>query len=104
MADEKSTGKRTLGVVEGRDSISQEAKAAEAKDAVRKQIETARNAKLVGSNLSAKVELWANTDLQNIFANSPLVDTLQRARSFLTLLVLQKTATTCTVSISIPCS
>ena len=38
----------------------------EVKSAVNKQIETARNAKLVGSNLSAKVELWANTELQNV--------------------------------------
>jgi len=30
MADEKSTGKRTLGVVEGRDTVSQEARSAEA--------------------------------------------------------------------------
>ena len=39
MADEKSTGKRTLGVVEGRDSISQEAKAAEAEATINEQIE-----------------------------------------------------------------
>ncbi len=39
MADEKSTGKRTLGVVEGRDSISEEAKAAAAEATVDEQIE-----------------------------------------------------------------
>ncbi len=39
MADEKSTGKRTLGVVEGRDSISEEAKAAAAEATVNEQIE-----------------------------------------------------------------
>ena len=36
------------------------------KSAVNKQIEAARNAKLIGSNLSAKVELWANTELKTI--------------------------------------
>ena len=36
------------------------------KSAVNKQIESARNAKLVGSNLSAKVELWANESLQTV--------------------------------------
>lgn len=36
------------------------------KSAVNKQIEAARNAKLIGSNLSAKVELWANADLQKV--------------------------------------
>ncbi|KOR73525.1 class I tRNA ligase family protein, partial [Acinetobacter baumannii] len=36
------------------------------KSAVNKQIEAARNAKLVGSNLSAKVELWANESLQTV--------------------------------------
>ena len=39
MADEKSTGKRTLGVVEGRDSISEEARAAAAEATVNEQIE-----------------------------------------------------------------
>jgi hypothetical protein len=39
MADEKSTGKRTLGVVEGRDSISEEAKAAAAEATINEQIE-----------------------------------------------------------------
>ncbi|QRI61542.1 hypothetical protein JQ506_01180 (plasmid) [Shinella sp. PSBB067] len=39
MADEKSTGKRTLGVVEGRDSISEEAKTAAAEATVNEQIE-----------------------------------------------------------------
>lgn len=39
MADDKSTGKRTLGVVEGRDSISEEAKAAAAEATVNEQIE-----------------------------------------------------------------
>ena len=39
MADEKSTGKRPLGVVEGRDSISQDARAAEAEATVSEQIE-----------------------------------------------------------------
>ena len=39
MADEKSTGKRTLGVVEGGDSVSQEAKAAAAEATVNEQIE-----------------------------------------------------------------
>jgi len=39
MADEKSTGKRTLGVVEGSDSISEEANAAAAEAAVSEQIE-----------------------------------------------------------------
>ena len=39
MADEKSTGKRTLGVVEGRDSVSQEARSAEAEATVNEQIE-----------------------------------------------------------------
>ncbi len=34
------------------------------KSAVNKQIEAARNAKLIGSNLSAKVELWADESLQ----------------------------------------
>jgi isoleucyl-tRNA synthetase len=33
------------------------------KSAVNKQIEVARNAKLIGSNLSAKVELWAQHEL-----------------------------------------
>ena len=36
------------------------------KSAVNKQIEAARNAKLVGSNLSAKVELWASESLQTV--------------------------------------
>ncbi|KAA8731244.1 isoleucine--tRNA ligase [Acinetobacter qingfengensis] len=36
------------------------------KSAVNKQIEVARNAKLVGSNLSAKVELWATDELKTI--------------------------------------
>ncbi|MDM1759040.1 MULTISPECIES: isoleucine--tRNA ligase [unclassified Acinetobacter] len=36
------------------------------KSAVNKQIEAARNAKLIGSNLSAKVELWANAELKNV--------------------------------------
>lgn len=36
------------------------------KSAVNKQIEAARNAKLVGSNLSAKVELWAQPALKSI--------------------------------------
>ena len=36
------------------------------KSAVNKQIETARNAKLIGSNLSAKVELWANAELKAV--------------------------------------
>ena len=39
MADEKSTGKRTLGVVEGRDSISEDARAAAAEATVNVQIE-----------------------------------------------------------------
>ena len=39
MADEKSTGKRTLGVVEGPDSISEEAKAAAAEATINEQIE-----------------------------------------------------------------
>ena len=39
MADEKSTGKRTLGVVEGRDSISEDARAAAAEATVNEQIE-----------------------------------------------------------------
>jgi isoleucyl-tRNA synthetase len=36
------------------------------KSAVNKQIEAARNAKLIGSNLSAKVELWANAELKAV--------------------------------------
>lgn len=36
------------------------------KSAVNKQIEAGRNAKLIGSNLSAKVELWANAELKAI--------------------------------------
>lgn len=36
------------------------------KSAVNKQIEAARNAKLIGSNLSAKVELWANAELKSV--------------------------------------
>ena len=36
------------------------------KSAVNKQIEAARNAKLIGSNLSAKVELWANPELKTV--------------------------------------
>jgi isoleucyl-tRNA synthetase len=36
------------------------------KSAVNKQIEVARNAKIVGSNLSAKVALWANPELKSI--------------------------------------
>ena len=36
------------------------------KSAINKHIEAARNAKTVGSNLSAKVELWANTELQTV--------------------------------------
>jgi hypothetical protein len=39
MADEKSTGKRTLGVVESGDSISEEARAAAAEATVTEQIE-----------------------------------------------------------------
>ena len=39
MADEKSTGKRTLGVGEGRDSISEDARAAAAEATVNEQIE-----------------------------------------------------------------
>jgi hypothetical protein len=39
MADEKSTGKRTLGVVEVRDSISEDARAAAAEATVTEQIE-----------------------------------------------------------------
>lgn len=39
MADEKSTGKRTLGVVEGRDNISEDARAAAAEATVNEQIE-----------------------------------------------------------------
>ena len=39
MADEKSTGKRTLGVVEGRESISEEARVAAAEISVGEQIE-----------------------------------------------------------------
>ncbi|NNP73983.1 isoleucine--tRNA ligase [Acinetobacter defluvii] len=38
----------------------------EVKSAVNKQIEAARNAKLIGSNLSAKVELWANPELKTV--------------------------------------
>ncbi|MGL5158974.1 MAG: zinc finger domain-containing protein, partial [Acinetobacter junii] len=36
------------------------------KSAVNKHIEVARNEKLVGSNLSAKVELWANEGLKAV--------------------------------------
>ncbi|MDV2470245.1 isoleucine--tRNA ligase [Acinetobacter chinensis] len=36
------------------------------KSAVNKQIEAARNAKLIGSNLSAKVEIWANPELKTV--------------------------------------
>lgn len=36
------------------------------KSSVNKQIEAARNAKLVGSNLSAKVEIWAKDELQRV--------------------------------------
>lgn len=36
------------------------------KSAVNKQIEAARNAKLVGSNLSAKVDIWADEELKAI--------------------------------------
>lgn len=36
------------------------------KSAVNKQIEVARNAKLVGSNLSAKVEIWADDALKQL--------------------------------------
>jgi len=36
------------------------------KSAVNKQIEAARNAKLIGSNLSAKVELWADAELKAV--------------------------------------
>lgn len=36
------------------------------KSAVNKQIEAARNAKLIGSNLSAKVKLWANETLMKL--------------------------------------
>ncbi|MEC8886913.1 MAG: isoleucine--tRNA ligase [Pseudomonadota bacterium] len=36
------------------------------KSAVNKQIEAARNAKLVGSNLSAKVDIWADETLKTI--------------------------------------
>ncbi len=39
MADEKSTGKRALGVVEDRDSISDDARAAAAEATVSEQIE-----------------------------------------------------------------
>lgn len=39
MADEKSTGKRALGVVESGDSISEEAKTAAAEATVNEQIE-----------------------------------------------------------------
>ena len=39
MADEKSTGKRTLGVVESGDSISEEARAAAAEATINEQIE-----------------------------------------------------------------
>lgn len=39
MADEKSTGKRTLGVVEGRNTVSQEARSAEAEATINEQIE-----------------------------------------------------------------
>lgn len=39
MADEKSTGKRTLGVVESGDSISEEGRAAAAQAAINEQIE-----------------------------------------------------------------
>jgi hypothetical protein len=39
MADEKSTGKRTLGVVESGDSISEDARAAAAEATVSEQIE-----------------------------------------------------------------
>jgi F0F1-type ATP synthase membrane subunit b/b' len=39
MADEKSTGKRTLGVVEGIDSISEEARTAAAEADISAQIE-----------------------------------------------------------------
>ncbi|WP_445114534.1 isoleucine--tRNA ligase [Acinetobacter sp. WZC-1] len=38
------------------------------KSAVNKQIEAARNAKVIGSNLSAKVELWAHADLQKVLS------------------------------------
>ena len=43
MADEKSTGKRTLGVVEGRDNISEEARAAAAEATVSEQIEALKS-------------------------------------------------------------
>lgn len=36
------------------------------KSAINKQIEAARNAKIVGSNLSAKVEIWAKDDIQSV--------------------------------------
>ena len=36
------------------------------KSAVNKHIEAARNAKTVGSNLSAKVELWASEELKTV--------------------------------------
>ncbi|TXJ07621.1 MAG: isoleucine--tRNA ligase [Acinetobacter sp.] len=36
------------------------------KSAVNKQIEAARNAKLVGSNLSAKVEIWADAHVKSV--------------------------------------
>ena len=39
MADEKSTGKRTLGVVEGRDSIPEDANVAAAEASVSEQID-----------------------------------------------------------------
>lgn len=39
MADEKSTGKRTLGVVEGRDNISEDARTAAAEATVNEQIQ-----------------------------------------------------------------
>lgn len=43
MVDEKSPGKRTLGVVEGRDSISEEARVAEAEATVSEQIEALKS-------------------------------------------------------------
>ncbi len=43
MADEKSTGKRTLGVVEGRNSISEEVRAAEAEASINEQIEVLKS-------------------------------------------------------------
>lgn len=43
MVDEKSTGKRTLGVVEGRDSVSEEARVAAAEATVSEQIDALKS-------------------------------------------------------------